>query len=110
MRPPPLTHHTDAAYFDYKRRNDPNFRKSLLKEKKQHLKAQKAQENAHSETQREHLREAVRQAQAEGFPTDVEEKEAYFMSEVARGETLCAEGAPARPPDPLPPHVTNASR
>ncbi|KAF8536910.1 mitochondrial import receptor subunit tom-20 [Trichophaea hybrida] len=81
-----------AAYFDYKRRSDPNFRKSLKKEKRLHAKQQRAEANAQSESQRERLREAVRQAQAEGFPTDVEEKEAYFMSEVARGETLCSEG------------------
>lgn len=31
-------------------------------------------------------------AKQEGFPTDVEDKEAYFMSEVARGETLCQDG------------------
>lgn len=31
-------------------------------------------------------------AKEEGFPTDVEDKEAFFMSEVARGETLCQDG------------------
>lgn len=36
---------------------------------------------------------AVRDAQMEGFPTDVEEKEAYFMNEVAQGEGLCQEGS-----------------
>ena len=84
----------DAAYFDYKRRNDPEFRRNLKKEKKLHAKAQKAQANAQNESQRERLREAVRNALAEGFPTDVEEKEAYFMSEVAHGETLCSQGIP----------------
>lgn len=29
----------------------------------------------------------------EGFPSDVEEKEAYFMNEVAQGEGLCQEGS-----------------
>jgi len=92
-RPPAtLTDLADAAYFDYKRRHDVNFRKSLKKEKRQHAKAQRARQNAANESQRERLRQAVRQAQAEGFPTDVEEKEAYFMSEVAKGEALCAEG------------------
>lgn len=81
-----------AAYFDYKRRHDANFRQSLKREKRLHAKAQRAQQNAANESQRERLRQAVRQAQVEGFPTDVEEKEAYFMSEVAKGETLCAEG------------------
>ncbi|CAZ81995.1 unnamed protein product [Tuber melanosporum] len=34
---------------------------------------------------------AVAEAQAAGFPTDVEDKEAYFMREVAEGEGLCQE-------------------
>ena len=93
----------DAAYFDYKRRNDPEFRRNLKKEQKLHAKAQKAQANAQNESQRERLREAVRNALAEGFPTDVEEKEAYFMSEVAHGETLCSEGIPSGHPSLPPP-------
>lgn len=35
---------------------------------------------------------AVQEAQDEGFPQDVEEKEAFFMQEVARGEGLSSEG------------------
>jgi import receptor subunit TOM20 len=38
------------------------------------------------------IKSAVKDAQAEGFPTDVEEKEAYFMQEVSRGEALSGEG------------------
>lgn len=29
------------------------------------------------------------EAKEEGFPTDVEEREAYFMNEVGQGEKLC---------------------
>lgn len=82
----------DAFYFDYKRRNDPEFRKALKRDKKRHARSQKAQvEAAHAE-QRRMLVVAVREAQMEGFPADVEEKEAYFMNEVAQGEGLCQEG------------------
>lgn len=42
--------------------------------------------------QREAIKKAFQQAQAEGFPTDLEEKESFFMSEVAKGESLCSEG------------------
>jgi import receptor subunit TOM20 len=42
--------------------------------------------------ERESIKKAVQQAKDEGFPTDLEEKEAYFMGQVARGESLCAEG------------------
>lgn len=34
----------------------------------------------------------MEQAKEEGFPTDVEEKEAYFMQEVGQGEALSGEG------------------
>lgn len=34
----------------------------------------------------------MEEAREEGFPTDVEEKEAYFMNEVARGEQLSQDG------------------
>lgn len=83
----------DAFYFDYKRRNDPEFRKALKRDKKRHAKSQKAQAEAAHAEQRRLLVAAVRDAQMEGFPTDVEEKEAYFMSEVAQGEGLCQEGS-----------------
>lgn len=82
----------DAFYFDYKRRNDPEFRKALKRDKKRHAKTQKAQAEAAHAEQRRLLVAAVRDAQMEGFPTDVEEKEAYFMNEVAQGEGLCQEG------------------
>ena len=32
------------------------------------------------------------EAREEGFPTDVEDKEAYFMNEVGQGELLCQDG------------------
>ena len=31
----------------------------------------------------------MNEAKEEGFPTDVEEREAYFMNEVGQGEALC---------------------
>lgn len=43
--------------------------------------------------QKQAIRRAVQAAREEGFPTDVEDKEAYFMSEVGRGESLCQDGS-----------------
>lgn len=83
---------TDAVYFDYKRRSDPDFRKALRRSVKQHLKSQRAEAEAAEAEQRRLLVLAVREAQDAGFPTDVEDKEAYFMSEVAQGEGLCQGG------------------
>ncbi|KUJ16381.1 mitochondrial import receptor subunit tom-20 [Mollisia scopiformis] len=81
-----------AVYFDYKRRNDPQFRKQLKKESKRQAKAAKEEAEAHTVRQRQAIRAAVEEAKEEGFPTDVEEREAYFMSEVARGEGLSGDG------------------
>ncbi|PMD62816.1 protein import receptor MAS20 [Hyaloscypha bicolor E] len=81
-----------AVYFDYRRRNDPQFRKQLKKESKRQARAAKEEAEAHTVRQREAIRAAVEEAKEEGFPTDVEEREAYFMQEVARGEGLSGEG------------------
>jgi import receptor subunit TOM20 len=81
-----------AFYFDYKRRNDPQFRKQLKKESKRQARAAKEEAEAQTVQQRQSIRRAVEEAKEEGFPTDVEEKEAYFMSEVARGEGLSGDG------------------
>ena len=83
-----------AVYFDHKRRTDPNFRKQLKKESKRQARAAKEEAEAHTVRQRQAIRTAVQDAKEEGFPTDVEEKEAYFMQEVARGEGLSSEGEP----------------
>ncbi|CZS88771.1 probable mitochondrial import receptor subunit tom-20 [Rhynchosporium agropyri] len=81
-----------AVYFDYKRRNDPQFRKQLKKESKRQAKVAKEEAEAHTTRQRQAIRSAVEEAKEDGFPSDVEEREAYFMQEVARGEGLAGEG------------------
>lgn len=42
--------------------------------------------------QRQAIKAVVQAAREEGFPTDVEDKESYFMSQVGRGEALCQNG------------------
>lgn len=82
-----------AAYFDYRRRSDPEFRKSL---KKQHKKVQKAKEEegkAAEQGQKEKIKQAVEEANEDGFPRDPEETEGYFMQEVAAGERMCQDGS-----------------
>jgi len=68
-----------AAYFDYKRRNDPGFRKQLKKESKRTERAAKEEAEAQGAEQKKAIREAVERANEEGFPKDPEEVEAYFM-------------------------------
>lgn len=54
--------------------------------------AVKEEVEAHGAMQRESIKKVVQQAKAEGFPTDLEEKESYFMGEVAKGESLGTDG------------------
>ena len=81
-----------ALYFDHKRRSDPGFRKALKRESRKEARAAKEQAEAQGAQQRRMIKEALDEAKEEGFPTDVEEKETYFMNEVARGEALCQDG------------------
>ncbi|EWC47908.1 hypothetical protein DRE_02790 [Drechslerella stenobrocha 248] len=81
-----------AVYFDHRRRHDPEFRRSLARERRKHAKAQKAVKEAEAENERAQLRAAVAAANEEGYPSGVEEREAYFMNEVARGEQLLQHG------------------
>lgn len=82
-----------AAWFDYKRQSDPEFRKALKRDNRRMARAAKEEAEAQGAAQREEIKKAVNAAKDEGFPTDLEEKEAYFMSQVAKGESLCAEGS-----------------
>ncbi|PKX95208.1 TOM complex receptor protein TOM20 [Aspergillus novofumigatus IBT 16806] len=82
-----------AIFFDHKRQTDPEFRRSLKRNNRRLARAVKEEAEAQGAMQREAIKKAVQQAKDEGFPTDLEEKEAYFMGQVARGESLCAEGS-----------------
>jgi import receptor subunit TOM20 len=80
------------VYFDHKRQTDPEFRKSLKRNNRKLAKAVKEEQDAHGAAQRDAIKQAVQRAKEEGFPADLEEKESYFMNQVAKGEGLCAEG------------------
>ena len=81
-----------AAFFDYKRRNDPDFRRALKKESRRQAKVAKEEAEIQGKQQREDIKRAVQEAIEEGFPTDIEEKEAFFMQQIANGETLASDG------------------
>lgn len=78
-----------AIYFDHRRRTDPAFRKALKRESRKQEKVAKQEADAANTRQRKAIREAVEKANEEGFPSDSEEVESYFMKEVAEGEMLC---------------------
>jgi len=81
-----------AAYFDYRRRSDPEFRRKLKKQQKQVSKAEKQEAVQAEKGQKQRIRSAVDEANEEGFPKDPEKTEEYFMQEVAKGEQMCQDG------------------
>lgn len=82
-----------AFYFDHRRRTDAEFRKALKKQHKKVSKIQEQEAKASERSQKERVRRAVDEANEEGFPSDPEETEGYFMQEVARGEGMCTDGS-----------------
>src|SRR5690349_2756753 len=100
-------------YFDYKRRNDPGFRKKLRKfqayitssgisihgylgkEKKKAAKNAKAEEAANPPApgrSQEELKEIIDTINAEPLPTMPAEREKYFMDHVGMGEQMLLRG------------------
>ncbi|KAH7343406.1 MAS20 protein import receptor-domain-containing protein [Rhizoctonia solani] len=83
------------VYFDYKRRNDPEFRKKLRKEKK---KAAKSAKEGEVETPSapgrspEELKAMLDQISAEPLPTLPADREKYFMDHVGMGEQMLLRG------------------
>ena len=81
-----------AAWFDYERRNNPEFRRKLLREQRKEAKASINAAKQAQAGQSDALRSAVRQMKNERPPASVEEREAYFLEQVAIGEALAAKG------------------
>jgi import receptor subunit TOM20 len=71
---------------------DPAFRKKIRKASKRQTRAVREEAEQEKQNSRTAVKNPVRDAQAEGFPSDVEEKEAFSMQEVSRGEALSGEG------------------
>ncbi|KAI0327750.1 MAS20-domain-containing protein [Cubamyces sp. BRFM 1775] len=84
-----------AVYFDYKRRNDTEFRKKLRKEKKKVTKQTQqaqAQAEAASAVNPAELKATILKIQAEELPATPDEKESYFITQVQVGEQLAQQG------------------
>lgn len=82
-----------AVYFDHKRQTDPEFRRHLKRQNRRQDRLAREEKESRGKEQEAAIRQAVKEAQSEGFPTDMDDKEHYFMSEVAVGESMCAEGS-----------------
>ncbi|PSK39923.1 hypothetical protein C7M61_001734 [Candidozyma pseudohaemuli] len=78
-----------AVYFDYTRRNDPKFRKSLKKraakmEKEKEI-ATKIADTVKTKVIKEYL---IKNLVANPPPSDVQQKELYFLEQISMGERL----------------------
>lgn len=81
-----------AIYFDHRRRTDPDFRRLLRRDQKKLAQLRKESANESAQSHQQALKSAHQKAKATELPTSPEEREAAFMQEVARGETLYAAG------------------
>lgn len=52
----------------------------------------RSQEEQKSSQQKATIKNLLERAQGEGFPTDPEERETYFMQQVGEGERISGEG------------------
>ena len=77
-----------AIYFDHKRRNDPEFRKALKRDARREARFERSQREAEGSSRKNAIKAIVEASNPESFPTDIEEREAYFMDQVAGGEVL----------------------
>jgi import receptor subunit TOM20 len=100
-----------AVYFDYKRRNDVDFRRKLsmsfifsyialsnwshVEKDRKRVRQSQAQEVGQAEAlgaSHAALKEALRVIRNEEAPKNSEEKEGYFMTQVGMGEQLATRG------------------
>nr|AAB30680.1 import receptor MOM19 [Neurospora crassa] len=77
-----------AIYFNYKRRNDPEFRRQLRHSARRQARQEKEYAELSQQAQRQRIRQMVDEAKEEGFPTTSDEKEAYFLEQVQASKIL----------------------
>ncbi|WVR09384.1 hypothetical protein IAU60_006451 [Kwoniella sp. DSM 27419] len=81
-----------AVYFDYMRRNSPEFRKGLKKQHKKLAAAAEAQSKAEKEKNSKLLKQVLLEIQSEATPASPEQQEAYFQEQVSEGERTAVMG------------------
>lgn len=80
-----------AVYFDYQRRSRAEFRRSLRRNERKQVRAEKEEAEASTQRQRQEIKSKVDEAKEDGFPAGVEEREAYFNEQVMAGEVLSSD-------------------
>lgn len=64
----------------------------MKRQARQQARKAKEENEAQGKRQREEIKTAVQEAQDEGFPTDIEEKEAFFLQQISQGEAMANDG------------------
>lgn len=81
------------VYFDYKRRNDPQFRRNLKKAEQKYKKEKELLASAEKEQLKTQIEQALRDSLAnDPVPASLEEREKFFVSEIARADELLNQG------------------
>ncbi|KAF9435377.1 hypothetical protein BGZ76_006417 [Entomortierella beljakovae] len=81
-----------AIYFDSKRRNDPEFRRKLKKERKRAQKIAKDEAKRLSTQSAQTAEEALSTIKDDDFPASMEEREKFCMEQLSAGEALFTQG------------------
>ncbi|KND93148.1 Mitochondrial import receptor subunit tom20 [Tolypocladium ophioglossoides CBS 100239] len=80
-----------AVFFDYRRRSQADFRRTLRRNERRQARAEKEEAEESTRRQRNAIKARVDEAKEEGFPAGVEEREAYFNEQVMSGEMLSSD-------------------
>lgn len=80
-----------AAYFDYKRRSQADFRRNLRRNERRVARQEKEAAQADAIAHRRRVKVAIDEAKSQDFPTGSDEREAYFLEQVQAGELLGAD-------------------
>ncbi|KAJ2889468.1 mitochondrial import receptor subunit tom20, partial [Coemansia aciculifera] len=81
-----------VAYFDYKRRNDRQFRRKLQRDRKKAEKTAQKVSSLSLDDINDQAIELLNLVSKEKLPESAEDKEQFFLAQVSRGETLCSAG------------------
>ncbi|KAF9389883.1 hypothetical protein CPC16_005504, partial [Podila verticillata] len=81
-----------ALYFDSKRRNDPNFRRKLKKERKRAQKQAKEDEQKNVTRTAQSVEDALASINENEFPVSMEDREKFCMEQLSTGEALFTQG------------------
>ena len=81
-----------AVYFDYRRHNDPEFRKALRRNARRMERQARKEADAQANAKISEALILAREAREHGFPAGPKDRESYFMEEIQNGELLQRDG------------------